>query len=347
MTLLHMEGFEDGHTVEKWTTWEGTNDISGSFGRLSGTGVRMDCNFGNCATKTITTIPQGDFIIWGGAVLYNPALSGFNSIQDQIAFMEGGSVHVSLRFRGSDGAITVLRNGTQIGTTSVGVFSENVFFYLEAKVLIADASGGSVELRVNDQQVLNLTGADTRNGGTGDFNQVRHGASGTESTYHDDQYICSTGGSINNDFLGDSRIVVLLPDEDGTTLDWDPSAGSTHYTLLDEATPNTSDFVSSRVVGEIDLVDLSTMPAGSTALTVHGIEGHAYTRKDDAGARKYRLVKLMVRLTMTDPMVHYGKYYYGFNKWGWIFKPLCKFWLRTFHYLGGEHPFVRENGEIV
>ena len=51
---------------------------------------------------------------------------------------------------------------------------------------------------------------------------------------------------------------------------------------------------------------------------------------------------------MTDPMVAYGKWYYNReNKYGWLFKPVVKFWFKTFDYLGGDHPFIRESGEVV
>jgi hypothetical protein len=63
--------------------------------------------------------------------------------------------------------------------------------------------------------------------------------------------------------------------------------------------------------------------------------------------RKHKLVKLVVRALMTDPMVSYGKAYYGANKLGFIFKPVVKFWLNTFDFLGTDHEFVRENGETV
>jgi len=63
--------------------------------------------------------------------------------------------------------------------------------------------------------------------------------------------------------------------------------------------------------------------------------------------RKYRICKFLVRTCMTDPMVSYGKYYYGQNKYGWIFRPVTRFWLKLFKYLGGNHPFIRENGEVV
>lgn len=63
--------------------------------------------------------------------------------------------------------------------------------------------------------------------------------------------------------------------------------------------------------------------------------------------RKSKLVKFVVRATMTDPMVAYGKAHYGEGKLGILFKPVAKFWLSLFDFLGGEHPFIRENGETV
>lgn len=63
--------------------------------------------------------------------------------------------------------------------------------------------------------------------------------------------------------------------------------------------------------------------------------------------RKYRPVKWLVRALMTDPMVSYGKWHYGQGKVGRLFAPITKFWLGLFNFLGGEHQFIRENGEVV
>ena len=63
--------------------------------------------------------------------------------------------------------------------------------------------------------------------------------------------------------------------------------------------------------------------------------------------RKYKVVKLATRLLMTDPMVAYGKAYYGGNKLGYIFKPVVSFWLGMFNFLGADHEFIRENGELI
>ncbi len=59
----------------------------------------------------------------------------------------------------------------------------------------------------------------------------------------------------------------LLPTSDGTYAAWTPSAGATHYTLVDEAACNgVTDYVSETTVGERDSygVSLTTIPNGST-----------------------------------------------------------------------------------
>lgn len=63
--------------------------------------------------------------------------------------------------------------------------------------------------------------------------------------------------------------------------------------------------------------------------------------------RKYSLVKFLVRVLMTDPMVSYGKWYYGEGKIGFLFAPVKSFWLGVFTLLGGHTEFVRETGEVV
>jgi len=63
--------------------------------------------------------------------------------------------------------------------------------------------------------------------------------------------------------------------------------------------------------------------------------------------RKSKLFSFFVVKTFADPAVCYAKWYYGENKWGWIFKPLERFWMKLFDTLGTETKFIRENGETV
>lgn len=63
--------------------------------------------------------------------------------------------------------------------------------------------------------------------------------------------------------------------------------------------------------------------------------------------RKSKVVKWIVTKTMADPLVAYGKYYYGENKTGVIYTPVKNFWMKLFDILGSDTKFIRENGETV
>jgi hypothetical protein len=63
--------------------------------------------------------------------------------------------------------------------------------------------------------------------------------------------------------------------------------------------------------------------------------------------RESKIFKFMVAKTFADPLVSYGKYHYGANRHGWIFKPVERFWMKVFNVLGNDTKFIRENGETV
>lgn len=63
--------------------------------------------------------------------------------------------------------------------------------------------------------------------------------------------------------------------------------------------------------------------------------------------QKSKFFKGMVKFCMTDPMVSYGKYYYGIGKLGFIFKPIGLFWMFIFNYLGRKNSYIRKNKEVI
>ena len=63
--------------------------------------------------------------------------------------------------------------------------------------------------------------------------------------------------------------------------------------------------------------------------------------------RKSRMFKWVVTKTFADPLVSYGKYYYGQNKHGVIYSPVKNFWMKVFDTVGSDVEFIRENEETV
>lgn len=62
--------------------------------------------------------------------------------------------------------------------------------------------------------------------------------------------------------------------------------------------------------------------------------------------QKYKIIYHATRFLMTEPMTCYGKYFYGLNRAGKMFKPLAKFWLGVFNRLG-YGKYTRSNGEVI
>jgi len=50
--------------------------------------------------------------------------------------------------------------------------------------------------------------------------------------------------------------------------------------------------------------------------------------------REYRIIKEIVKWTMVRPLVWWGKAFYGENRWGHIFWPVAKGWLKVFEMRG-------------
>jgi len=63
--------------------------------------------------------------------------------------------------------------------------------------------------------------------------------------------------------------------------------------------------------------------------------------------RSSKLFKWLITKTFADPLVSYGKYHYGLNKHGWIFKPVKNFWFNIFDILGSDTEFIQETGKII
>ena len=67
--------------------------------------------------------------------------------------------------------------------------------------------------------------------------------------------------------------------------------------------------------------------------------------------RKSRFFKFLVCSLFVDPCVCWAKWNYrepGFwGRLGWIFTPIKSFWSSIFEYLGGDHEFIRANGEVI
>ena len=293
MAVLWMDGCDSYNTVNDLAlrypgSTTGLIAVSTTGGRFGGGAIAMINNTSNLSGSYggPIVIPHSgsSAIIMGGAYLpsgsSNPIMAFSNSL--------GGSGTIELTVYYDLGIIRLYR-GTSTGTllaSSTASFAQGVYHHIEAKATIAD-SGGTCEVRVNGQTVINYSG-DTRQSTTGTAGIDRVGfitQSGT-SNYWDDVYVLDTSGSVANNFLGDCRINTLAPTSD-SSVQFTRSTGASNYLCVDEGRYNSdTDYVESATVGHIDKYGYADLAAGVT--TVHGVQAICWARKTDAATRTMR-----------------------------------------------------------
>lgn len=272
MALEKYDGFDHYNTAaqlaRKWDT--GSAGSTFPAGRFGGNCLRT--NGTNVATATLTA-QQTRVIGWA----WQTDALGAGTV---LTFLDAGSAQLEVRIT-AGGLFTVTKNGSVLGTSSA-TYVINTWYYMEFKCKI-DPSTGTYELRQNGVSIISGSGANTRNTANSTVNQVKLIA-GVANQEYDDVYILNTSGSVNNDFLGECRILMNLPTGDGNSSQWTPSTGVNHWANVDEATPNDdTDYNSDATVGHIDLFTFASIsPTG----TIAAVQTTLTARKDDAGARQ-------------------------------------------------------------
>jgi hypothetical protein len=221
-----------------------------------------------------------------GVALYINQVDYPNSVPSQFLFrfMDLTTEQCQIKL-GPNGRILLYRGGNLVDQTDVITYPLRQWFYFEAKVTFA--TNGSWTVRINKQVVRSSSGINTRQSTNSYCNIVRIGSC-EQLTYCDDYYICDTNGTYNNDLLGDLKVVTVYPNAEGSLLQWTPSSGSIHYTLLSEATPNDdTNYVYTSTVGATETANFQDVNLVGSIL---GIMHTACIRKDDAGTRTAALI---------------------------------------------------------
>lgn len=305
MALLFCDGFDhynpgtDPLNANKWTQSGGGGGGTWTqvTGRISGFAVRLTRGNagGNAVLSQAHILPTAT----PSTVIVGTAFRAASIVQlsDIIAFDDANTSTTQIQIRiSSNGAIRVLRNGTQIGTDSAfNVIVTNVWHFIEAKVVIASGTSGSVQVWVDSVRVLNITSVNTLGSTNAWANKVvigdRSNNQGSLITYdYDDFYWLDTTTGLGNagNPLGDCRVVTLLPSgNSGDTSghdQWTQVGGTpgSFWTSVNEATPDgDSSYVSSLTVNQIENFTHPAMPAAVS--TIYGVQFDLIARKDDVG----------------------------------------------------------------
>lgn len=283
-----------GISAEGWISGSNVNIIASA---LNGAGLRMSNNTGNFGFQTtFATVNIGGSrteIYTGFAFRMTNRVNNLN--YNFFHFTEVGVTnHLMLRSN-ANGSIDVCRSVTNnagaLATSATGVILNNTWHYIEVYARINDTTG-QVIVKVDNNEVINVTNVDTRNGGTGiitGLGPLHSSSNGAPSDYigsqqdYDDWYICDTTGTVNNSFLGPVRIDGLLPNADGATTDFTPFSGTDNFVMVDEAIPNgDTDYNSSATIGHKDIFDLTSIPTPAS-VTVFGVVSRVRARASDLG----------------------------------------------------------------
>lgn len=293
MSLRFLDSFDHYVTADlgkKWGTSFGTSGtmvIQAGAGRRGTSSLRFTSMNGTGGTQAVVIKAFENQTTWilGFSFFFTVIPAATSNI---CQFMDGSTTQVDMQFT-SSGTIQPARGGAIIAGASTAL-SANVSYYLEFAVTI-HPTAGSVIIRANGTTIYSATNVNTRNTANTWANTLWLGASAawgrTSVVDFDDVYICDGAGAAPfNTFLGDCRVDTLLPNSDGTSQQWTPSTPGTHYTLVDETPPNTTDYVASSTVGHRDTYGMQDLAAMTG--TIYGVQLNLAALKNDAGARSIK-----------------------------------------------------------
>lgn len=205
----------------------------------------------------MSALPSGNWGAWQGPLI------GFrttgNAAIAYLTVLANGAIAVA---KASDGS-------NLLGTTAGPVVVANAYNHIEIK-LTRDAAAGTCEVRVNGVAKLTLAGLALGASDTGiifvgvnawNYNLINKGIS-----YYKDIVFWDTSGAYANDFQGSVSVYDLSVNAD-ISLNWAPSSGTTGWNLIDESSPDDTDYIAADITPPAAAVfGLTNLPADVTSI---------------------------------------------------------------------------------
>ena len=267
--------------IPKWVTEGGFTggNATGRFGEASGAAVGLSTNYA-CSTDPLDPGTTNKLIVGFGYKVDDLVDAPF----DIVEFRDGATQIFKIQMN-ADGTISGVR-GSTIVHTSLHTILANTWHYIEVKVLLHNSTGTcqfQIDGAVGEAE---STGLDTIEAGTACDN-VRWKSTGTsEDWFLDDVYIADSSGA--TDFLGDVRVLTLVPDGDDS-VQFTPTEVDNHSSVDDVLTNAAdADYNESNTTTHKDIFTMAAtgLAAGDT---IHGIALNMWTKKIDAGAADMKL----------------------------------------------------------
>jgi hypothetical protein len=271
MTLLWVDGFDTYGTANAAPSpanimnrkYTGTGSATNAFrireARVSGNSIVLSTDTSFARTSNLNT---SSTVIVGQAVKFGDpgGSNGFFDLWRARDHSDSEFITVRMRY----GIIQVLIGSTIMAETSGFRAKQNVWYYVETKVFI-DGSAGTVTIRVNGIEVLNVTGLDTLVNAPASVKDIRLIGSINLQFWVDDFYIADDSGYIHTDFLGSMITQTIRPDADATANFTTSTPSANHFENVDETiVDDDTSYVESNTSGQRELYDHGNLSALTT-----------------------------------------------------------------------------------
>jgi hypothetical protein len=290
MALVAFEGFDHyaannpGDLLNRRGALQWTG-AAGSFvaGRV-GSGLALQIIQGNVSAALALAQASGfigfGLIIGGGTSFANFLINDFS----------GGSAQLGVVFNTLLNRVEVWRgpvSGAPLWVSANNVFSAGIWYYFEIGMTI-HPTAGAIEIRLNGQTVLSLSGINTRASANSQFDGFTFFtgfATASQVLTIDDLYLCDAttgpGPYAFNSFVGDVRVATLNPIGAGGATSWTPLSGANWQQVAEAYADGDTSYNATLTPGAQDLFAFADLPA--TISAVLAVQVSTSARKDDAG----------------------------------------------------------------
>lgn len=290
------DGFDSGNMFNNYNN----TTFSSTYSRVSGSGQGLYFssadNAGWYAFKTLPTGNYSEVVVHFAFKISNPLPT--SAPHFLISFLDN-TQHLSAIVINTSGGISFVRKNSNnynqvaavLASSSTGLIISDRWYVLEAKTRI-HSSLGYIEIKLDGISILNMTtNLNSSSTGVSYFNTIMLVGSDDNycNTSFDDLYILDNAGN-NASYLGDKRVLDLLPSAEGNYSQFGPSTGTDNSAVIDDgATLNDSDYVSGSSAGVKDTYTFTNLPAN--AQTVSGLMYIVRAMKTDAGTKTLRVMQ--------------------------------------------------------
>ena len=248
-------------------------------GRLQGFSIYSNSTGTDQWISVPTNTTNSTFTIGFGMKAVDTGSAGTN-----LLYFYNGGWGLTVSWSALTGELSVRdRSGNLLSTTSgAGLTPTGGWHYIELQIAVASGTSGWVSISVDNVRLILKTGVDTSAGNSNYYYSCVN-FSIQHSSRIDDIYVADGSGTLHNSFLGAQTVIGLLPAADTSVEQWQPSSGTTHFSLVNAAAVNGgATWVGGGTSGQEDLYQFATL--ADNVKSVVGVQVNTTCERTDGTA---------------------------------------------------------------